>query len=329
MPKRISEENRNLRSDYEESRQRDLADYMSLIGQGFTSNLNRLSKLLGDTHELSVGRYKERLLMKVIADFIPKRYSVGSGFVIFPGTNIESFSNTSSSQHNHDISRELDIIVYDSLNYSTVFKDEDFVIVKPESVRAIIEVKGYLNNQQINDFMEKFIDFYKKWNRAYCLYETLNLPKLKCPKIFVMNWSISIDKGGRLKSSGKRLMKSIVKRYRDGIGIPQEKDQTLLPVISSAFIYNDCIITFASNFPIEGNKVEVGYSISSGKFTKRDKDGNLITRDDRTIAYLLYWIDQCLDISSNTLITRPDCIRGLDSNIGFGFEKWYDEEYDI
>jgi hypothetical protein len=217
MPKNHSEEeNKKRREEYEKSREGDFSSYIAMIGEGFASTINRLSQLIGNAHELSVGRYKERLLMNVISDFIPARYSVGSGFVMFPGTNIDSYGNIDSDTRSHEISKELDIIIYDSTNYSVIFKDQDFVIVKPESVRAIVEVKGVLNYEQIDNFMDSFVDFAKKWARASSLYRHFKLPQLKLPGLFVMNWAIAVDKRGRQQSSEKSLMKKIVNKYKAG-----------------------------------------------------------------------------------------------------------------
>ena len=61
---------RDLRREYEKSRERNLTDYWLSIGQEFTYSINRLSKLIGNAHELSTGRYKERLLIDLISKFI-------------------------------------------------------------------------------------------------------------------------------------------------------------------------------------------------------------------------------------------------------------------
>ena len=58
---------RDLRRKYEKSRERNLTDYWLSIGQEFTYSINRLSKLIGNAHELSTGRYKERLLIDLIS----------------------------------------------------------------------------------------------------------------------------------------------------------------------------------------------------------------------------------------------------------------------
>jgi hypothetical protein len=43
----------DLRREYEKSRERNLTDYWLSIGQEFTYSINRLSKLIGNAHELS------------------------------------------------------------------------------------------------------------------------------------------------------------------------------------------------------------------------------------------------------------------------------------
>lgn len=227
---------------------------------------------------------------------------------MFPDTEIDSSGNS------HYVSRELDIIIYDCLDYSTLFIDQDFVIVKPEAVRAIIEVKGRLNSKAIDDSMNKFIDFHEKWSKATLLYNLLRLPNLKCPGLFMMNWDIGISSNGYPECDEKRLLQRIVANYKEKL--KGSKNTETFPLLTAAFIHNNCIVNFLKNCPVEGDRIEFGYSLSPGKFGKSEKD--------RTIAYLLYWLDWYLDVPSNTLITRPDCTEGMISNEILMFEKWYE-----
>lgn len=48
-------------------------------------------------------------------------------------------------------SRQLDIVIYDRIDYAPVFREGDLVVVPPASVRAAIEVKTNLNKQEIKD----------------------------------------------------------------------------------------------------------------------------------------------------------------------------------
>ncbi|MCW5212952.1 hypothetical protein VU04_08570, partial [Desulfobulbus sp. TB] len=61
----------------------DLISFASLLGDSFSSKINLLSQILQDAHYPSLGTYKENLLVKVIKDYIPTNYQVGTGFVLF------------------------------------------------------------------------------------------------------------------------------------------------------------------------------------------------------------------------------------------------------
>lgn len=109
---------------------------------------NRVRNLIGDSNWGKEGEYKEIILRRMFKKIIPKKYSIGTGFVVFKnGDKIES-------------STQIDILVWDSQNHSQLLGDDiaDFYIVKPESVRAIIEVKTTLRKV---DCIEAFLKLNK------------------------------------------------------------------------------------------------------------------------------------------------------------------------
>jgi|GEM_PF-5727783 len=289
---------KNLRQEYEKSRERNLTDYWLSIGQGFTHSINRLSKLIGDAHELSTGRYKERLLIDLISNFIPDKYSIGSGFILFPTKELTE----NGYIIDHQLSGELDIIVYDSTNYSTIFKDQDIVVLRPESVRVIIEVKSALNYKQKDGFMKKFIDIYQKWESMDRLYKEMRYPILNRPSLLVMNWNIAINKSGNPEIKVENLPKLIVSSYKKSLGT---NINAKLPLIDAVFIYHNSMILLANACLLSGEYMI--YSFHSG-ILKSLQDRNTVSNsldNDITIAYLLYFIDLALDTQSNTLITQP------------------------
>jgi hypothetical protein len=129
----------------------DLTGYAALFGESLSSKVDLLGRLIGDAHYPSLGRYKERLLADAIRGFLPRAVEVGTGFVLFPhadpnppgGPDFHDPLNQSA----YSISRQCDILVYDSTRYPVVFRDGDFVVIRPEAVRAVIEVKGSLSIQ--------------------------------------------------------------------------------------------------------------------------------------------------------------------------------------
>ncbi len=90
------------------------------------------------------GRYKEAVLKTVIQRFLPEKYQIATGFVV----------KSTFDRSNHSASRQIDIIIYDK-QFPVLFKENDFVIVVPDSVRAIIEVKANLENQGIEKVARK------------------------------------------------------------------------------------------------------------------------------------------------------------------------------
>jgi hypothetical protein len=47
-----------------------------------------------------------------------------------------------------------------------MYRDQDFVVPCPESVRAIVEIKGMLDQKQIGDAVDQFIGCARKWKRS-------------------------------------------------------------------------------------------------------------------------------------------------------------------
>ena len=142
------------RGRYLSAKKGDLTSYAGMIGEEFSSRINRLSQIIGTSHELSVGEYKESLLRSCIEKFIPKKYSVGTGFVVFIG---ESPLRESAGDNvdllnlkEHSVSHQLDVVVFDDTDYAPIFRDRDFVVLRPESVRAIVEVKGFIAKPSTN-----------------------------------------------------------------------------------------------------------------------------------------------------------------------------------
>ncbi|MEJ1240586.1 DUF6602 domain-containing protein [Chryseolinea sp. T2] len=84
------------------------------------------------------GRYKEAILKNVLRRFIPERYLIATGFVVKP----------TFTRGEHVSSRQIDIIIYDSTS-PVLFKEGDFVILTPDGVRAIVEVKNNLQTQDL------------------------------------------------------------------------------------------------------------------------------------------------------------------------------------
>jgi hypothetical protein len=90
------------------------------------------------------GKYKEAILKNMIKKFLPPHYLIGTGFIVKPGLN----------RGEHIPSSQIDLIIYNS-TLPILFSEEDFVILTPETVHGIIEVKTNLENQDLTAVIHK------------------------------------------------------------------------------------------------------------------------------------------------------------------------------
>lgn len=90
------------------------------------------------------GNYQEAVLKTIIKRFLPKKYTIASGFVI----------KQNEQRGIHESSKQIDIIIYNN-DYPVLFSEGDFVIVSADSVEAIIEVKANLRNQNPEKVIRK------------------------------------------------------------------------------------------------------------------------------------------------------------------------------
>jgi hypothetical protein len=114
--------------------------YWRLRMNGATSRLKAVQKMV--THPPSRGTLAETLLREVIAEFLPQRYAAATGFIM----DRPSRSN------------QVDIIIYDQLTDSPVFRDGGFVVLTPGTAKLVIEVKSGLTGGASGGEIEKAFD---------------------------------------------------------------------------------------------------------------------------------------------------------------------------
>jgi hypothetical protein len=114
-----------------------LLEYSDSFGKELMAKKDRLDAVVGEDHWLTVGNYKEAILRNLLKDRIPKKFEVGTGFVV--------------ARENADFvkSKQIDILVWDSSSFSPLFRDGDLVIIPPEACVAAIEVKSTLDHSTL------------------------------------------------------------------------------------------------------------------------------------------------------------------------------------
>jgi hypothetical protein len=118
----------------------DLLSFQRSITQELITIKNRVRNIIDDANWAEEGRYKEAILKKVIASFLPGNLNIATGFIV---RNEDHFAGQNGS-----ISTQLDLIVYDN-SIPVVFREGDFVIVVDSAVRGVIEVKSKIINHGV------------------------------------------------------------------------------------------------------------------------------------------------------------------------------------
>ncbi len=307
----------SLRNQYKQSLSGNLTTYAALIGDGFSSKVNLLAQVIRDVHHPSLGRYKERLLAATIKQFIPRSFDVGTGFVLFPTERVflggvpEHYDPRNMSDH--VASRQCDIMVYDVASSPVVFRDDDFVVLRPESVRAIVEVKGTLNSREADSIVDWAIDFGLKWKKCNEFYVTHNQPPLHQPYISALAWQLGLDSRSRPLIDGNRFRERIARGYRDKIHRSLLGRARLeFPILDSAHIYNICSIHscvyFEDHVEVTGDPstLYMGWVSRGGRFLRVNEMGKPELIGDRTIATLLAGIHWSLGSRFNRFFSYAD-----------------------
>ena len=83
-----------------------------------------------------IGDYYEAIIRDAVRESISGSFAVKRGVIL---------------SENGKSSRECDIIIYSAAEYGPLFLSENIVVLKPEAVRCVIQVKGTLNLDNFKD----------------------------------------------------------------------------------------------------------------------------------------------------------------------------------
>ena len=91
-------------------------------------------------HAALRGGEAEDLVRRFLREHIPRRFDVGTGFIIDP---------------RNKVSRQTDVIVYDALNCPTYRASDTAGIFPANNVAAVVEVKSKLDGDELQDALDK------------------------------------------------------------------------------------------------------------------------------------------------------------------------------
>jgi hypothetical protein len=119
-------------------------DVRNLIS-GYLEQLKVEAQYFSDPvrHAGEKGRLNETHFTSILRRYLPRRFGIGSGFVV-------------SANKNKPWSHQCDIIIYDALNNAPLYESPAFSIYPIEMVYGVIEVKTDISGQSaLNDCFEK------------------------------------------------------------------------------------------------------------------------------------------------------------------------------
>ena len=122
------------------TRQPDFRAYHQSIAYELVATKDRIRNLIGDAHWLTDGEHKEAVLRRTIRDHIAGDLQVGRGFVC----------------GEQGSSRQIDVLIA-CRSKPVLFQDGELLLVTPDAVAAIIEVKTALPSDP-SDVLAKLAD---------------------------------------------------------------------------------------------------------------------------------------------------------------------------
>lgn len=125
-----------------------LVSYYASQAQLMLAQFENINNLLGPTHDWThPGNYCEVLFRDFLRKFLPPSLSVDKGF-FYGRTVIED-------EDSH--CPEIDILIHESHEHAPIFRMDDFVIVKPQAVRGMIQIKRTLDKEQVRKGIENVV----------------------------------------------------------------------------------------------------------------------------------------------------------------------------
>lgn len=164
----------------------------------------------GAAHVGEEGRYIESLLRNFLNKHLPEELKAYSGFILRPATKFGNHNRTRRTLENDRHSSQIDIIIYDSKNYPKYEHFEEFVIVPPEGVVAIISVKKCLYEHEITTELKKL-----KEAAELCVVQNSKDEIIRGPSTTLISFSDQIKPKKDFEFKSKWLFKQIKSIYEN------------------------------------------------------------------------------------------------------------------
>lgn len=117
-----------------------MVNYFKLVSDELLTKLNQTRQFI-KKHNPTIGILTEEILRSFLKTYLPKSVSVEQGFIL---------SQTG------EMSKQCDILIYDSNLYAPFYRINDIVVVPSDSVIAVVEVKTTLTKTIFHSVIKYF-----------------------------------------------------------------------------------------------------------------------------------------------------------------------------
>lgn len=136
----------------------DVEQYFRSLSAELNALKNRVRYLIGTRHLPTDGEWKESILRTILRRHLPSTVEVGRGFVVKPNSP----------------SKQIDVLIYDT-SKPLLYQDGDLVMITPDSVKGIIEVKTKIYNMsELKDFTNNLAGNLEFIDNDYCYRNSKN-----------------------------------------------------------------------------------------------------------------------------------------------------------
>ena len=90
-------------------------------------------------HRGKLGENREWLLRRFLSRYLPKRYGVGTGFVLLAD----------------ELSTQQDVVIYDAIDHPVLFAESAAPVFPPHALRVAVEVKSKLDKHGLQETVRK------------------------------------------------------------------------------------------------------------------------------------------------------------------------------
>lgn len=164
-----------------------------------------------------IGDYYEAIIRDVIRENVSEAFAVGRGVVL---------SKEGKTSH------ECDVIVYNTVEYGPLFKSGEIVVITPEAVRCVVEVKGTLTNSHLSDAVKNLSSVNELRSGIWKLIVGFNTN---------INYQSLINRCVQSKTiNGIFIFNSTCKNEKEDISLQMQKFVGLLKEITLPTVHQRC-----------------------------------------------------------------------------------------